>query len=103
MTPPEGWQNPINVDPGEVQADVDPTQLLPSRPSLIQQRLDCQRALAKSGRDRLTPILVNKDGVIFDGHHAIRVAAEEGNLIRARVVDFPLQPTARSILELPIG
>jgi len=45
---------------------------------------------------------VNSDGVIFDGHHAVRAAAEEGRKIDVKVIDFPLPPTTDSIMDLPL-
>jgi hypothetical protein len=36
---------------------------------LIKARLDFQRALARSGQRRSSPIQVTCSGVIFDGHH----------------------------------
>jgi hypothetical protein len=103
MTPPRGWRNPINVGPGAVQTGVDPSRLLPSRHDLIRQRLEFQRALAKAGQSRFTPILVTPDGVIVDGHHAVRAAVEEGRPINVQVIDLSIKPVASSILDLPIG
>jgi hypothetical protein len=51
---------------------------------------------------RHTPIRVTTQGVIFDGHHATRVAAEDGRLIDVRVVAFPQPAVADSILDLPV-
>jgi hypothetical protein len=45
---------------------------------------------------------VTTDGVIFDGHHAVRAAAEMGRLIDVKVIAFPQAPTADSILDLPV-
>jgi hypothetical protein len=56
--------------------------------------------LLQSGTPRNSPIQVTVDGVIFDGHHAVRVAAEDGKLIEVKVVDFPMPATADSILDL---
>jgi hypothetical protein len=98
MTPPQGWRNPINVAPGGGQAGIDPSLLLPSRHDLIRQRLEFQRSLTKAGQSRFTPILVTPDGVIFDGHHAIRAALEEGKTVDVQVVDMSIKPVASSIL-----
>jgi hypothetical protein len=102
MFPPK-WQNPIVALPGQLQAGVDPLRLLPSRPDLSQLRLDIQTALLDAGTDRHTPIQVTQDGVIWDGHHAVRVAAERGIVIKAKVVKLALKPSAASILDLPVG
>jgi hypothetical protein len=76
--------------------------LLPSRSDLIRRRLDFQRQLLRHGTPRLTPIQVTTDGVIFDGHHAVRAAAEEGRLVDVTVIGFPVPATADSILDLPV-
>jgi hypothetical protein len=57
--------------------------------------------LLLAGKVRFTPIRVNLDAVIFDGHHAVRAAAEEGRLVDVLVVDQALLPTAASIMDLP--
>jgi hypothetical protein len=100
--PKPGWTNPITVPAGQTQAGVDPGELLPSRSDLIRTRLDLQRQLLVSRTPRQTPIQVTTDGVIFDGHHAVRAAAEMGRLIDVKVIAFPQAPTADSILDLPV-
>lgn|SRR5262245_26369837 len=72
MPPPAGWINPIVVSPGQGQAGVDATRLLPARMDLEQHRLAAQAALLKAGTPRHTPIQVTQNGVIYDGHHAVR-------------------------------
>jgi hypothetical protein len=103
MTIPAGWQNPITAQVGQLQASVDPLLLLPSRVDLSQVRLDIQQGLLDSGTQRSTPIRVAPDGVIWDGHHAVRLAAEQGSTLTVQVVKFKLTPTAASILDLPVG
>jgi hypothetical protein len=100
--PPPGWQNPITVAAGQFQVGMDPLSLLPSRNELHRARLGFQRRLVQLGTPRLTPIQVTTEGVIFDGHHAVRVAAENGTLIEVKVIDFPVPATADSILDLPV-
>src|SRR5437588_6379860 len=78
MILPAGWQNPITVAPGQVQTGVDARLLLPGRHDLERVRLEFQRSLQQSGRRRYTPIKVTRGGVIWDGHHAVRAAAEAG-------------------------
>jgi hypothetical protein len=58
--------------------------------------------LVNNGIKRHTPIRVTTQGVIFDGHHAIRAAAEDGRLIDVTVVLFPQPAVADSILDLPV-
>jgi hypothetical protein len=103
MTFPPNWQNPITAPLGQYQTNVNPLSLLPSRKDLSQVRLDIQKALLDAGSERHTPIQVTVDGVIWDGHHAVRIAAERGIEVTVRVVNQKLNPTAASILDLPVG
>jgi hypothetical protein len=96
------WNNPITVAPGQVQAGVDPITLLPSRADLIRSRLAVQSHLLLSGTPRRTPVQVTVDGVIFDGHHMVRAAAEAGKLIDVRVVGIAQPPAGDLILDLPV-
>jgi hypothetical protein len=100
--PPPGWTNPITIPAGRIQTGVDPRRLLPSRSDLIRTRLDVQVQLLRSGTPRFTPVQVTTDGVIFDGHHAVRAAAEAGRPIDVKVIAFPLPAAADSILDLPV-
>src|SRR4051794_32188025 len=102
MSSPSGWRNPIVVGPGNVQTDVDPSQLRPSRTDLVRARVELQRSLIRGNRQRLTPIQVSEQGVIIDGHHYIRASAEEGRLIDVLVSELPVLPKADSILDLPL-
>jgi hypothetical protein len=102
MPIPAGWQNPITIPPGQTQKGVDPKSLLPSRGDLVRVRLEAQRTLLLSGTPRLTPIQVTSAGVIFDGHHMVRAAAEEGKLIDVRAVAIPQPPVGDMILDLPV-
>ena len=86
MTFPPAWQSPITAQPGQIQVGVDPSSLLPSRFDLEQARLDVQAALRQTGTPRSTPILVTSEGVFWDGHHAVRLAAENGETVDVRVV-----------------
>ena len=100
MVFPANWQNPISAQSGQFQANVDPLLLLPSRQDLSQFRLDIQMQLLDAGTQRHIPIKVTTDGVIWDGHHAIRVAAERGIPVIVLVVSQKVNPTASSILDL---
>jgi hypothetical protein len=102
MGPPGVWHNPITVVPGQTQRGVDPRALLPSRKDLLKARFDFQRLLIRSDQARLTPIQVTEAGVIYDGHHAVRAAAQEGILVDVLVVDQKVPPSGPSILALPI-
>jgi len=96
------WRNPIAVPPGQTQHGVDPARLLPSRGDLIRLRLEAQRHLLRGGMPRFTPIQVTQHGVVFDGHHMVRAAAEEGKLVDVRVVGVTQPPAGDMILDLPV-
>jgi hypothetical protein len=100
---PPNWHSPITVLPGQVQRDVDPLSLLPSRKDLSQARLDIQRVLVDAGVSRSSPIQVTTDGVIWDGHHAVRIAAEKRLTVAVLVVRVTQSPSMSSILDLPVG
>jgi hypothetical protein len=102
MAIPADWQNPIVVPAGATQKNVDPNQLLPSRMDLRKNRLETQEQLLDRGVDRLTAIQVNLDGIIWDGHHAVRAAAEKGHLVDVMVVAQPLKSCGQRILDLPV-
>ncbi len=102
MSIPAGWQNPIVVPAGQVQKAVDAHLLLPSRSDLILVRLDFQRSLRQTGRQRLTPIQVTTQGVIWDGHHAVRAAAELGETVDVLVVDAAVPECGLTILQLSV-
>ena len=100
--PSPSWQNPVTVGPGQTQSSVDPRTLLPSRYDLVKTRLESQRQLIRSGQSRWTPILVTIAGIVYDGHHAVRAAADEGATVDIQIVDQPLTASASSILDLPV-
>jgi hypothetical protein len=102
MLIPAGWKNPITVAPGQMQRGAAATVLLPSRTDLGRARLESQRQLLRSGTPRFSPAQVSPDGVIFDGHHMVRAAAEEGKLIDVRVVGISQPPAGELILNLPV-
>jgi hypothetical protein len=99
---PADWQNPIKTMPGLTQTSVDPKQLRPSRSDVISNRLEFQRQLLLAGVPRFTPILSSREGVIIDGHHAVRAAAEEGRTINVMISNLVVPAQADSILDLPI-
>jgi hypothetical protein len=102
MSWPAGWQNPITVVAGQIQAGVDARLLLPARTDLLQERLDFQRGLLLAGKARLTPIQVTAEGVIWDGHHGVRAAAERGDPVDVLVVPGAIPPCGLLILQLPV-
>jgi hypothetical protein len=94
MDNPPAWQNPINTSPRLTQTSIDPRTLRPGRTDLSATRLRFQRQLLLSGQPRFTPILVSPEGVIIDGHHAVRAAAEEGRLIDVMIALLSSLPEA---------
>jgi hypothetical protein len=102
MLMPPGWQNPIHVPPGQIQYGVDPNMLLPSRCDLEQDRLNNQIVLRRTNTARLTPIQVGIDGVIWDGHHAVRIATENGETVDVQVVAWSDPWSGLTILQLPV-
>jgi hypothetical protein len=48
-------------------------------------------------------IQVNREGVIVDGHHAARAAAEEARPVDVTVSPLPVVAKSVSILDLPVG
>ncbi len=102
MNSPPQWQNPITAAPGQTQTAVDARLLLPGRGDLVRVRLEFQRSLLQSGQSRYTPIQVTRGGVIYDGHHAVRAAAEADAAVDVLVVDQVVSATASSILDLPV-
>jgi hypothetical protein len=99
---PPAWQSPITAQPGQIQVGVDARSLLPSRIDLEQPRLDVQAALRQTSTPRFTPILVTIEGVIWDGHHAVRLAAENGETVDVRVVALLESPSGLTLLQLPV-
>src|SRR4051812_21815955 len=102
MSLSSGWQNPIIAGPGNVQSGIDPAQLRPARADLLRTRVEFQRSLIRGKRPRITPIQVSEQGVIIDGHHYARAAAEEGRLIEVLVTALSAVPKADSVLDLPL-
>lgn len=99
---PVGWLNPITLPAGQIQMGLDPNQLLPSRDELIRHRLEFQRQLLQWRQKRMTPIKVTREGVIWDGHHAIRAAAELDLSVDVLVVAQTVPPSGLSIVQLPV-
>jgi hypothetical protein len=69
---------------------------------LEQRRLDLQADLRRAGTPRASPIRVTTEGVIWDGHHAVRLAAERGEKLDVLVVPVRVAPSGVAILELPV-
>jgi hypothetical protein len=102
MSAAGSWQNPITVAPGQIQHAVNPLLLLPSRRDLIRVRLETQRSLLQARVTRHTMIRMTRDGVIYDGHHGVRAAAEQEMSVDVLVIDQQIPPSGPSILALPV-
>jgi hypothetical protein len=102
VTIPPGWLNPIVAAPGGLQSGVRAADLLPSRHDLNRARLDAQLALLASNQPRWTPIQVTADGVLWDGHHGARAAAENGANVDVQVVNAVIKPVGLLLLDLPV-
>ena len=86
---------------GQIVADVDPDTLFAGRDSLENSRLIVQRELIERGIRRFTIIEVNRDGVVLNGNHGVRAAAEAGTAVSVLVRDLPL-PSFGKLLDLPV-
>ena len=102
MSSPPGWNNSIRVLLGQSQAGIDARSLLPSRSGLSKARLDQQRLLRQSHTARSTPIQATVDGVIWDGHHAVRAAAEASDQVDVLVVAIVEAWSGMTIVQLPV-
>jgi hypothetical protein len=65
-------------------------------------RLAFQQLLIQTGQARQTSVMVTVDGVIYDGHHAVRAIAEMGGTVDVLVVSQTIQPSGFDILALPV-
>jgi hypothetical protein len=81
--------DPKQAVKGTVLSGIDPSTLLSNRDELEQSRIDRQRDLIRRGIPRQTMIQVNLDGVIIQGNHGARAAAEVGVAIDVEVIDLP--------------
>jgi hypothetical protein len=64
--------------------------------------LEAQRQLIPAGVPRFSPIQVTSGGVIFDGHHMVRAAAETGKLVDVRAVGVNQPSVGMMILDVPV-
>ena len=80
---------------------IDPLSLTAGRANLVRSRLQRQRRLDDAGIARWTPIEVTRKGVVYDGNHAVRVAAERGRNVVAVVTDKE-GDSCGSIMNLPV-
>ncbi|HEX3627411.1 MAG TPA: RHS repeat-associated core domain-containing protein [Verrucomicrobiae bacterium] len=100
-TPP---RNPITAAPGQTQT-VDPNGLVAGqRATLSQGRLAAQAQLQQQNIPRNGgPPLVYENGVIYDGHHAVRAAADSGAKITVKVMQGQgTSITGKPVTGLPV-
>lgn len=82
---------------------VDPSILKVGEQQMLDpRRLDLQRELIKNNIERKTVIKVTKEGIIEDGHHGARAAAEVGKYVDVEVVSRTISSTNTPILKMPI-
>ncbi len=93
--------DPSQAKNGAVLRGIDPASLQSNRAELEESRVEDQRQLIATGTPRHTLILVNCQGIILQGNHGARAAAEAGTPVDVRVLDFP-HPSYGPILSLPI-
>lgn len=93
--------NPSQAQPGTLMRGINPRTLQASRRNLVSGRLAVQRGLVRANTPRHTPIRVTKDGVIYDGHHGARAAAEAGKPVDVFVVNESAQGHG-PVLDLPV-
>jgi len=80
---------PCNAQPGQTLTNIDPNTLQAGRGDLVAGRLATQQRLIQQGTPRTTPIQVTPDGVIWDGNHGARAAAEAGVPVTVEVIQLP--------------
>lgn len=69
---------------------------------MVKSRLEFQRCLLLNGNTRFSPIIVTREGIVYDGNHAVRAAAEEARTVDVDVIETPAMGFG-AILGLPIG
>jgi YD repeat-containing protein len=98
----KGIPFPKGTKPGQMVRNVDPVSLTAGRRDLVLSKLSGQRDLVRNGITRHHPIQVTSDGIIYEGNHGVRAAAEKGVSVDVEVVDMPV--TAHGdIRDLPIA
>ena len=81
--------DPAQAKHGIVLRGIDPATLQANRAELVEWRAKDQRQLIATGTARHTLIQVNCQGIILQGNHGARAAAEAGVAIDVQVVDLP--------------
>jgi hypothetical protein len=93
--------DPSKAVPGGILHGVDPSTLLAGREPLERSRIDNQHRLIATNTPRWDMIEVTTLGVILNGNHGARAAAEAHVPVDVIVVDFP-QPSCGPILKVKV-
>lgn len=102
-SPPENLGRPF--DPNDTsgrQTNVDPNSLRSGQQrSLDPNQLETQRELIRTGTPRRHPIMVDQNGVIYDGHHGVRAAIEAGVPVNIEIVPNLVSPGKIPVIDIP--
>lgn len=94
--------NPITAPAGTIQRGVNPAALRAGAQMRLQaSRLAVQKGLIQSGTKRYDPIVVTRQGVIYDGTHGARAAVDLGALVDVVVVDLNIE-AGPPVADLPV-
>jgi hypothetical protein len=94
--------DPAAAIPGQVLTGIDPASLRAGQQTVLDaNRLEVQRDLIRRGIRRYTPIEVTSEGIIADGHHGCRAAAEAGKPVEILIVLYELE-AGPPIVDLPV-
>jgi hypothetical protein len=93
--------DPKQARHGIVLHGIDPATLRSNKTELEQWRVELQRQLIADGIKRHSLIQVNCEGIILEGNHGARAAADAGVPVNVQVIDLP-HPSTGSILDIPI-
>ena len=93
--------DPVQAKHRVVLQGIDAATLRSNKTFLEEWRLELQRQLIANGIKRSSLIKVNCQGIILEGNHGARVAAEMGVPVEVLVVDMP-HPTTGPILQVPV-
>jgi hypothetical protein len=99
--PGPGAPFPNNATAGQTLGGIDPSSLQAGRANLWQSRLTTQQNLVTGQVPRANPITVTPQGVIYNGNHGARAAAEAGVSISVEVIDETI-PGFGPVTGLPI-
>ena len=94
---------PEGTQAGQILENIDASTLQAGRTSLDAGRLATQQDLISSGTPRTTPIQATQEGVIWDGNHGARAAADANVPVNVQVIKPPISPTPKGpVQDLPV-